>query len=1244
MKFGYPILSILLFTISIFGCTKSTVTLSDTQSPFNSFRDIPGITEEEIASIEELRKENNFFTYGMLLSTDAFIMSNGEVGGYAAFFCEWLTGLFDIKFQPLVLESTVLLEKFNTGQIDFSGNIMPSIWGGYYAEAYHAPRAENIDTLVTAGISEASYIEYNDNVIEDSFPLVFNPVFISTANPALEPVVSVVTKAVQNGAMPHISYLFNKGYQSYRKHSISNWLTNEEFQYINDNPVISITAFSGNYPLCFYNPRYMEWQGIYFDLLDEISFLTGLSFKVVHDKNADWSVIYDMLVRGEAAVVPEMARTREREEHLIWSDIVILNDYYALISKSDFRNITFNEIQYVKIALIRNTNYAAMFRQWFPNHLNTVEYDSIDIAFAALQRGEVDMVMSTQRWGMQLTHFQEFVGYKTNIVFDLPIETRMGFNKEETILRSIFDKSLMLIYIDGITNQWTQMTYDYRAKVAEAQRPWLIGAVILSFIILLLILAMLYRSHKESKRLAKLVDEANEANRQKNASIKSMESILNSIDTMIYVTEPKTGEILFMNDSMKKHYAIEGDCVGKLCFKILQKDLDTICDFCPCYKLDKDPDNSIIWEEHSTLTERIYRNVDRYITWPNGHTVHIQHSVDMTELIAAKEYAEQSSRYKSAFLASMSHEIRTPMNAILGIAEIQLQAGNLCTEAEEAFSKIYESGDLLLNIINDILDLSKIEAGKLELVCVKYDIPSLINDTAQLIRLRYESKPIEFYLNVHENTPIELIGDELRIKQVLNNILSNAFKYTDEGNVELSVSVEPLQDDDVTIVFCISDTGQGMSENQISKLFDEYTRFNLDANRTTIGAGLGMSITQRLIDLMNGSISVQSEQGKGSVFTVRLPQKRCGSDVCGQELVNKLRTLSFHSTTVSKKALFIREYMPYGKILVVDDVESNLYVAKGMLMPYGLNVETASSGFEAIEKIKNGKVYDIVFMDHMMPKMDGIEATRILRDWGYTRYIVALTANALVGQAEIFLKSGFDAFVSKPIDSRELNFLLNDFIRNKQPIEVIEAARREKREKELKTAGASGDNNAKKSDIEKFFVLDAENAINTLVNIYAKLHSIESAELEMYVITIHGIKSALANIGETELSGLAAKLERAGKERDIPVMSDETPVLINALQSLITKFKPVKNNNDKTPENISAEDIIYLCDKLEKIKTACLDLNKKMAKAALNELKHRTWPDSMNSVFDKISVHLLHSEFNDAEAIAQTIIEQYSQE
>ena len=572
----------------------------------------------------------------------------------------------------------------------------------------------------------------------------------------------------------------------------------------------------------------------------------------------------------------------------------------------------------------------------------------------------------------------------------------------------------------------------------------------------------------------------------------------------------------------------------------------------------------------------------------------VEYIRDLREQLAATvemkkaEIAEESSKAKSDFLARMSHEIRTPMNAILGITEIQLQDDTIPLAVKEALERIYNSGDLLLGIINDILDLSKIEAGKLELVSAQYDIASLIHDTVQLNIMRYESKPIDFKLEVDENLPVFLLGDELRIKQILNNLLSNAFKYTDEGSVILLIypGKKDIVDNDITLCFRVIDTGQGMTSDQIEKLGSEYSRFNMKANRRTEGAGLGMNITQNLIRLMNGNIEIESNPGVGSMFTICLPQKCFDYEPIGKDLANNLMQLN-HATVKIRTVQVKREFMPYGRVLVVDDVESNLYVARGLLAPYGLVIDTAVSGFEAIDKIKEGKLYDIIFMDHMMPRMDGIEAVKIIRSFNYTKPIVALTANALAGQAEMFLNNGFDDFISKPIDIRHLNMVLNKLIRDRMPAEVIEEARQQK-------GYLRGDLNQNMVDshLAEYFVRDAKKAFGILETIYINKCR-GNDDLSMLIVNVHAMKSALANVGESDLSAQAARLEQTGRESNITGALNYLPLFLEKLFTTIEKYEP------KEKENSTKGDSVQLKDTLFKIKEACVEFDKKPPKVYL---------------------------------------------
>ncbi|MDR1836473.1 MAG: response regulator, partial [Treponema sp.] len=541
---------------------------------------------------------------------------------------------------------------------------------------------------------------------------------------------------------------------------------------------------------------------------------------------------------------------------------------------------------------------------------------------------------------------------------------------------------------------------------------------------------------------------------------------------------------------------------------------------------------------------------------------------------------------------------------------------------------------------NDILDLSKIEAGKLELVPVKYDVASLINDIVQLNYIRYESKPVKFKLEIDENIPSILVGDELRIKQILNNLLSNAFKYTDRGEVTLAANAECVGRGGgavlVTLVFQVKDTGQGMTAEQVGKLFDEYTRFNLEANRATEGAGLGMTITRNLVDLMYGKITVKSVVGEGTNVTVRLPQKTDGvgiRGVIGREVAENLRQFQLGNAVQMKKSQFTHEHMPYGRVLIVDDVETNLYVAKGLMAPYGLKIDLATSGFEAINKIKEGNLYDIIFMDHMMPKMDGIEAAKMIRGMGYTRPIVALTANALAGQAEVFLRNGFDGFISKPIDIRQLNVSLNKLIRDKQPAEVVEAAKREKAELEKK--GASTGSQQIDSELAEIFARDGEKAAAVLETLLQNNMQDEET-LHMYIINVHAMKSALANIGENELSASALRLEQAGRENDINIIKSDTNDFLDRLRAVIAKIKPKDTGNE--PSEDTEEALVFLREKLHIIREACAEFEKKTAKNALNELREKTWSHNTRELLNKISEHLLHSDFDNAAALADEFI------
>ena len=614
-------------------------------------------------------------------------------------------------------------------------------------------------------------------------------------------------------------------------------------------------------------------------------------------------------------------------------------------------------------------------------------------------------------------------------------------------------------------------------------------------------------------------------------------------------------------------------------------------------------------------------------------------AISGSERHKSREAAELANQTKSAFLANMSHEIRTPMNAILGVTELLIQNEELPESIEEGLDTIYSSCNLLLGIINDILDFSKIEAGKLDIMPIQYKVADMINDSIHLNMMRIESKPIKFELQIDDNIPARLIGDELRIKQILNNLLSNAFKYTDSGKVTLSVNIEQIplisylpdhlmsnqvkwlghDRKGITLMLSVQDSGHGMTKEQLSKMFDEYSRFNNEKNISVEGTGLGLAITQRLIKLMDGNISVNSELNKGSLFIVRLPQEIVDDEVIGKDTAEDLRQFRRNYITNRKKAQLIRDPMPYGNVLIVDDVETNIYVAVGLMKLYRLQIDTAMSGQEAINKIKNNNKYDVVFMDHMMPEMDGIETTKQIRELGYTEPIVALTANAVAGQADMFLEKGFDDFIAKPIDIRQLNTILNKLVRDKQPQEVIENARNQ--------VGI----NSMMPQIDSFllesFIRDANKAVTWLEERRRATDYEDEEILKKFTVIVHGIKSSLWNINENDLADIAYKMETCGREKNINLIAAITPDFVNQLRSLIKKLEQNRSKNEQGSD--VDENIEELRGKLKAIQERAADYDKKGITEIINGIKN--YSKETKVIIDRIMSLVLHSEFEEVE-------------
>ncbi len=544
-----------------------------------------------------------------------------------------------------------------------------------------------------------------------------------------------------------------------------------------------------------------------------------------------------------------------------------------------------------------------------------------------------------------------------------------------------------------------------------------------------------------------------------------------------------------------------------------------------------------------------------------------------------------ANKAKSAFLSNMSHEIRTPINAVLGLDEMILR------ESREEQTRLYaadikSAGKSLLAIVNDVLDFSKIEAGKMEILPVEYDLSSAINDLVNMISKRAKDKNLDFRVEVNPKTPHILRGDDVRIKQCVLNILTNAVKYTKEGSVTLFVDFQKKDAGEIDLSFRVVDTGIGIKTEDLPKLYSAFERIEEEKNRTIEGTGLGMNIVKRLLSMMGSELHVQSEYGKGSDFSFSVKQHVENWEPIGDFSKTYKKSIDANETYTE------RFHASASRILVVDDTKLNLTVVCGLLKRTEIQIDTAESGLAAISLVREKK-YDAIFIDHRMPNMDGIETLKAMNqieDWINAGVpCIALTANAISGARERYLDEGFTDYLSKPVDGFKLESMLLKYL----PSEKITLTQ--------KSENANESTDFEKSEIEEFEKIQGIDAKTALKNCWSadvlrdalkdfvcaidekskKIEEFaESGDWKNYTILVHALKSSARLIGATELSDFARELEKKGDEADAHTIREKTPALLSLYKTYKEHLASFSKNEKAEKPLIQKDELLNAYDAL----------------------------------------------------------------
>ena len=1057
-----PVVLCVLFFLS--GC-RAAEQKQDVSSYITDYKNIPGVTQAEIEAIERLREKYDVFTYGTMASSEAFIMDDGQRGGFSVLMCDLLTSMFGIPFEHEIYVWNDLLDALNDSSLHFSGEVTPTperrrqyymtdaiyertvmmfrvnqqslsdialtrpprlafnagtstfqqlqnrldfevecIYVKNYDEAVEMLRAGLADAFFEE-MPAAYYLEAFDDVIaEDFFPLIYSPISMSTASEELAPVINIVQKFLLSGGIDYLAEMYEQGISAYTHTKLYSNFTLAEKSYIAQqqrrNEVVIAVMDADNYPISFYNKNEKEFQGIAVDVLNEITALTGIAFEPVSaagrisGKNSNTPII----------VVQMSSKQNKTDTGYIWADAPFAMDRYALLARVDYPDIEMNQILYSKVGLISGTPYEAIFREWFPDNSNYMVYSTAADAFKALDNGMIDCIMGTQNLLISQTHYYERPEYKAAMVFDYDIPFSFSYPTGDGQLHSIIDKVQRVIPVQTYNDRWGRKVFNYQNLLLRDMLPFFIVASA----VLLVSLLLLFMQHMKNRKLGKSLEQL------VRVRTKALETETATLSTLISAIP----DLIFCKD-IKFHYTRSNQSYLRYVNKTAEELIGRTDEFCftapdACRRY-RQTDEEVLRTGCSVVQEETicsWNGVNRLfevVKTPlieNGKTIGIVGVArDITSRKLIEEEARVASKAKSDFLARMSHEIRTPLNAIIGMARIARVSINNKEKTLSSIDEISTASMHLLGILNDVLDMSKIESGKFEISTTVFHLQSAMHEVASMISQRCKEKFIRFEHNVDTLADVWLLGDKLRLNQVIINLLGNAVKFTNiDGRVSFNVDTVLDTKTAIRLAFTISDTGIGMSEEQIQRLFKPFEQADKTIATRFGGTGLGLAISQNLVNLMGGIITVQSKSGEGSAFRFELEFRKTAAEKPAEDAAMPELDLS-------------------GKrILLAEDVDINRVILMELLAPTRVAIEEASDGRKAADMFLASApgYYDLIFMDIQMPELDGYQATQAIRGADHenakTVPIIAMTANAYQEDVNKALAVGMNGHLSKPID------------------------------------------------------------------------------------------------------------------------------------------------------------------------------------------------------------------------------------